>query len=57
MRNSQQIAGTFQDKTLQCSECHKDFTWTAGEQDFFQRRGFQQPKRCTNCRKTKKASA
>lgn len=52
----QQIAGTFTDKTLQCKECGKDFTWTAGEQSFFQQRNFQQPKRCPECR-TKKQQA
>lgn len=57
MRESQQIAGTFQDKCLTCSECGKDFVWTAGEQEFFQRRKFHQPKRCQECRKEKKASA
>lgn len=56
MRQGQQIAGTFTDKTLQCSECSQNFVWTAGEQDFFQRRGFQQPKRCKECR-TKKQQA
>ena len=56
MVRTQQIADTFQDRTLTCSECQQDFVWTAGEQDFFRQKGFQQPKRCKNCR-TKKQQA
>jgi len=54
---SQQLAGTFQDKSLQCSDCGREFVWPAGEQEFFKKKGFQQPKRCTACRNRKKASA
>ena len=46
----------FQDKTLACSDCGKDFTFTAGEQEFFQQKGFTNtPKRCEDCRSKKKA--
>ncbi len=42
----------FQDKTLKCKECGKDFTWTAGEQEFFSSKGFKnKPTRCKDCRK------
>lgn len=42
----------FQDKTLKCKDCGDDFTWTAGEQEFFFSRGFKnKPTRCKECRK------
>lgn len=45
----------FQDKTLACKDCGKNFTWTAGEQDFFAQKGFSKPPiRCADCRKKKK---
>ncbi len=45
----------FEDKTLVCSDCSGDFTFTAGEQEFYSERGFQnEPKRCKNCRDTRK---
>lgn len=56
MARTQQIAGTFQDRSLTCVDCGNDFVWTAKDQDFFQRKGFQQPKRCKDCR-TKKQQA
>ena len=46
---------TFQDKTIQCSDCGAAFTFTAGEQDFFQTKGFtNEPKRCASCRRANK---
>jgi hypothetical protein len=46
---------TYQDKTIQCSDCGATFTFTAGEQAFFQTKGFtSEPKRCTFCRKANK---
>ncbi|MEG0616968.1 MAG: zinc-ribbon domain containing protein, partial [Oscillospiraceae bacterium] len=30
----------YQDKTLVCKECGKDFIFTAGEQEFYATRGF-----------------
>jgi len=47
---------SFQDKQLQCSDCGQQFTFTAGEQEFYQSRGLQnEPKRCPECRRAKKA--
>ncbi len=41
----------FEDKTLTCRECGAEFTFTAGEQEFFQSRGLlNEPGRCPNCR-------
>jgi CxxC-x17-CxxC domain-containing protein len=46
----------FQDKTLVCRDCGKDFTWTASEQEFYQKKGFDnQPVRCAACRALKKS--
>ena len=41
----------FEDKTLVCKECGKEFVFTAGEQEFYAERGFQnEPQRCKSCR-------
>jgi CxxC-x17-CxxC domain-containing protein len=46
----------FEDKVLICAECGKEFVWTAGEQEFYAERGFQnEPKRCPECRRARKA--
>ncbi|MBO8128785.1 MAG: zinc-ribbon domain containing protein [Peptococcaceae bacterium] len=46
----------FQDKTLQCRDCGAEFVFTAGEQEFYQEKGFQnEPARCPACRAAKKA--
>lgn len=46
----------FQDKTLVCRDCGKEFTWTASEQEFYQKKGFDnQPVRCAACRALKKS--
>jgi len=48
----------YEDKTLVCKECGKDFTFTAGEQEFYAEKGFQnEPQRCKECRDARKASA
>ncbi len=45
----------FQDKTLVCRDCGKDFVWTASEQEFYQKKGFEnEPVRCPDCRSLKK---
>ena len=47
---------SFQDKTLQCSDCSQEFTFTAGEQEFYASRDFQnEPRRCPECRRAKKS--
>ena len=46
----------FQDKTLTCADCGSSFTFSAAEQEFFQSKGYtNEPKRCPNCRQTRKA--
>ncbi len=47
----------FTDKTLTCRDCGKEFTFTAGEQDFYAQKGFQnEPTRCPSCRADRKRS-
>jgi hypothetical protein len=46
---------TFQDKSLRCTDCGATFTFTSGEQDFYEKKGFtNEPKRCVACRQAKK---
>ena len=45
----------YQDKTLTCKDCGKEFIFTAGEQEFYDSRGFvNEPQRCKECRVTRK---
>jgi len=47
---------SFQDKTLECSDCGGTFTFSADEQELFQSRGYtNEPKRCPECRQARKA--
>lgn len=39
---------------LTCIDCKEDFRFSEGEQEFYQSKGFQKPKRCEDCRKKKK---
>lgn len=43
------------DKTLVCTDCNCQFTFTEGEQDFFSQKGFTPPTRCPDCRRRRKA--
>lgn len=44
-----------EDKTLKCKDCGNEFVWTAGEQEFYASKGFENPPvRCAECRKAKK---
>ncbi len=48
----------YQDITLKCKDCGKEFVFTAGEQEFYAEKGFQnQPQRCRDCRNAKKNAA
>lgn len=45
----------FTDQTLKCQDCGEDFIWTAGEQEFYQQKGFDNaPTRCLKCRALRK---
>jgi CxxC-x17-CxxC domain-containing protein len=43
------------DRTLTCRDCGQEFVFTAGEQAFYQERGFSEPQRCPSCRQARKA--
>lgn len=45
----------YEDKTLVCKDCENNFTFTAGEQEFYEQKGLtNEPKRCKACRIAKK---
>ena len=47
----------YQDITLKCKDCGQDFVFTAGEQEFYAEKGFQnQPQRCRECRQARKSA-
>ena len=46
---------SFEDKTLECSDCGNEFIFGVEEQEFFQLRGYtNEPKRCPECRQARK---
>ena len=48
----------FQDRTLKCVDCGADFTFTAGEQQFYHEKDFKnEPKRCKACKLRKHRGA
>lgn len=47
----------YNDKTIVCRDCGNDFTFTAGEQEFFAEKGFDnEPVRCKECRAKRKSN-
>ena len=47
---------SFQDKSIQCSDCGATFTFSVDEQEFFQSKGYtNEPKRCPDCRQARKS--
>ena len=48
---------SFQDKSIQCSDCGTTFTFSADEQELFASRGYtNEPKRCPSCRQARKSA-
>jgi CxxC-x17-CxxC domain-containing protein len=46
---------SYADKTLTCRDCGINFTFTAGEQEFYAQKGFtNEPGRCPECRSARK---
>ena len=46
---------SFQDKSIQCSDCGTTFTFSAEDQEFFRSKGYtNEPKRCPSCRQSRK---
>jgi len=47
----------YTDKTLTCRDCGQNFTFTAGEQEFFaSRQLMNEPSRCPECRAARRGS-
>ena len=47
----------YEDKTLICKDCGNEFVFTAGEQEFYAEKGFEnEPIRCKDCRIARKNS-
>lgn len=47
---------SLQDKTLTCSDCGKEFTFTVGEQEYYISKQYEnEPKRCSSCRQARKS--
>lgn len=46
----------YTDRSITCADCGQEFSFTAGEQEFYAQRGFtESPKRCPSCRQIRKA--
>lgn len=49
------MESNYEDITLTCKDCGAEFVFTAGEQQFYAEKGFEnQPVRCPACRKARK---
>jgi CxxC-x17-CxxC domain-containing protein len=47
---------SYQDKTLQCSDCGANFTFSVQDQEFYAQKGYtNEPKRCPECREARKS--
>ncbi|AET68938.1 hypothetical protein Desor_3443 [Desulfosporosinus orientis DSM 765] len=47
-----------QDKILTCRDCGQEFVFSAGEQDFYAEKGFEnEPSRCPACRHARKQTS
>lgn len=44
------------DRTIWCFICQNKFVFTVGEQVFFHGKGFQEPRKCKECRESKKSN-
>jgi len=46
---------SYEDQTLTCRDCGREFVFTAGEQEFYAQKGFvHDPLRCPDCRRARK---
>jgi len=43
------------DREIVCCDCKATFTWSEGEQAYYQEKGLHEPKRCPKCRQARKA--
>jgi len=42
-----------EDRTITCIQCDTEFNFTVHEQQRYERMGFDDPKRCSDCRRKK----
>jgi DNA-directed RNA polymerase subunit RPC12/RpoP len=42
------------DRTIVCADCGREFTFTIGEQRYFQSKSLTTPRRCPQCRERRK---
>ncbi len=42
------------DKVIQCASCNTEFNFSVEEQEFYESKGFQPPRKCKPCRDTAK---
>lgn len=43
------------EKSIKCKDCGKVFVITEKEQEWYKSKGFEEPKRCKDCRNTRKS--
>jgi CxxC-x17-CxxC domain-containing protein len=48
---------SLEDRTLTCVDCGQQFTFSADDQEFHAKRGYQDPKRCPSCRQARRSDA
>ena len=47
----------YTDKQLVCQDCGSEFTFSAEDQEFFAERGYtNEPRRCPDCRRTRRSA-
>jgi len=47
---------SLEDKSITCSDCGTDFTFSAADQEYFLSKGYtNDPKRCPECRQSRKS--
>ena len=54
-RWSQTMSENYEDKELICTDCKRPFSFTSGEQKYYETLEFTPPKRCKPCRDMRKA--
>jgi hypothetical protein len=46
----------YKDEVIPCKNCKQEFVWTAGEQEFFERKEVERPEYCMICRSVMKSA-
>jgi len=47
-------AQSIRDESIVCADCQRSFLWSAGEQKFYLSKGLSAPRRCPECRRTRR---